>query len=30
MAPLIDDARVADLLAGTGSSSLPPCAGHSG
>jgi len=30
MTPLIDDARVADLLAGTGSSSLPACAGHSG
>lgn len=30
MAPLIDDARVADLLAGTGSSRLPACAGHSG
>lgn len=30
MAPLLDDARVADLLVGTGSSSLPPCAGHSG
>lgn len=30
MEPLVDAARVADLLAGTGSSSLPPCAGHSG
>lgn len=30
VAPLIDDVRVADLLAGTGSSSLPACAGHSG
>ncbi|HEV7277260.1 MAG TPA: hypothetical protein VGN80_13320 [Devosiaceae bacterium] len=30
MAPLVDDVRVADLLSGTGSSSLPACAGHSG